>query len=178
MGAIADPIKELTKSLPAATRAALEDTFRYWYGLCAPEHFKRTAFGLYPEDYSESRKTDMEEWKRRHARDLKRLGTWGIGARLGEVNPLVRSGKLQQAFLSGSYRFSGSNTRLRVTWPTLPAYATRPNRYSGFRADRALVEVNESERAQMGMTARERLRWYLNAITIRPKTYGRIVITI
>lgn len=177
VGAISDPIKDLAKLIPAATRAALEETFRLWHGAYAPEHFKRQAFGRYPDSYAASRKVDKEEWLRRHAGEVARLQKIGQGRRVAEVNPLQKSGRLQQAFLSGSYRFSGSNTRLRVTWPTLPSYATRPNRYSGFRADRALVEVSEREREEMGRVAREWIAAYLKrTLAIQPKTYGRMVI--
>ena len=178
MGAIADPIRGLVKLIPAATRGALEETFLYWHKAFAPEHFRRGAFGRYPAEYSASRKTDRDEWLRRHASAIARSARKGeLGRRLGAVNPLSQSGRLEQAFLSGSYRFGGSMTRLRVTWSTLPGYATRANRFSGFQAAPALVAVSADERENL---TRVYAGWLARNLKgpdqIRAKTFGRIVI--
>jgi len=150
MGAIADPILDiLCRLLPRATRAALESTFWYWHRSHAPEHFRRDAFGRYPSEYSPSAKADADRWRARHARDIAR------GYMRAAANLLRESGRLDRAFLGGSILFSGTATRLRARWPALPAYATRPDKHSGFQAARALVAVSEEERVRMTQVYRD-----------------------
>lgn len=172
MGAIADPIVDIMyRQLPRVTRAALEEVFDHWHRAMAPEHFRRGAFGQYPSEYSASAKRDAEEWRRRHARDIKR------GFKKREANPLRESGRLERAFLGGTVLFSGSNTRLRARWPNLPAYATRRNQYSDFQATTALVTVSDDERRRLSRVYGDWIAWNLRNISLmRPRTRGRIVI--
>lgn len=173
MGAISEPIRRIRKrDLARATRASLEETFRYWLENYAPAHFRRGAFGRY-DTYAASRKLDLNEWRRRHAEDIARRRADPEG------RPLVRTGKLQQAFLTGSINLGGSNTRLQARWPSLPRYATRPNRYGGFEISRALVEVTEAERVKMSKLFRDWVSFHLrNLDKVAPRSYGRYVIHI
>lgn len=179
MGAISDPIIAIMhRQIPMATRVALESTFWHWVKHYAPEHFGRSAFSKYPAEYAASRKVDKEEWLRRHAKEVARVGHKGdLGRRITAVNPLQVSGRLSREFLSGSVNFSGSKTRLRGTWKSLPAYATRTNRHSGFVAAKALVVVSEEERQQLAQLYKEWLAWNLrNLIRMSTPTRGRVVI--
>jgi len=171
MGAIVNEIQKIRlRDIPRATRAALESTFWHWHQAYAPQHFTRGAFGRY-SSYDQSRKSDREEWLRRHARDVAR------GRASRDANPLVRRGKLKSNFLAGTVLFTGSATRLRARWATLPTYATRPNRYSGFQPARALVEVPESEAIEMGRLYREWVTFNLrNLSTVSKRTSGRFVV--
>ncbi len=181
MGAIADPIIDIMhRQIPLANRVALESTFWHWVRHYGPEHFERSAFSRYSAAYSASRKADKEEWLRRHAKDTARVEKKGeLGRRITAVNPLQVSGRLARAFLGGSVAFTGSKTRLRGTWKSLPSYATRPNRHSGFVASGALTSVNEDERQELGRLYGEWLAWNLrNLIRMASPTRGRIVINL
>lgn len=181
MGALKDPIMDiLRRQIPLATRSALESTFWHWLRHYAPEHFTRGAFSKYPSTYAASRKIDKAEWLRRHARDVARIARKGdLGRRVTAVNPLSQSGRLERQFLNGTVALSGSATRLRGTWKTLPAYATRLNRYSGFTAARALTDTSEDERRELGRLFKDWLTWNLkNLSRMAMPTRGRLVINL
>jgi hypothetical protein len=86
---------------------------------------------------------------------------------------------MERRVLSGTVSFGGSNTRLTAKWPTLPAYAARPNLHSAFNPSRALVTVSDHERAIMARAFHEWVAEYIRGnLAARPKSRGRIVITV
>jgi len=170
MGRPADPLTRLRNSLPKAQRLALETTFRYWHRHFAPLHFAREAFSRYT-GYAESAKRDLGRWLERHAQDIAKGRADASGA------PAVRSGKLEQAFLHGSYIYTGGPRRLRVTWPTVPRHATLRNRYSGFQPASAVTEVAPGELDTLGAVYQGTLDSTLRDLSrLRDKSYGRAVL--
>lgn len=169
MARAADPLRAFARMIPAATRAALEECFWYWFRNVAPEHFERDSFGRFRE-YDESAKRDRQEWVRRHAAQIARAKKSGI--RLEEAQPLRVSGRLRTAFLRGPVTFSGGNRRLTAKWPGLPRYATYTNRYSGFQPAKALVAMNEADQVSLTRLFRDWLNRNLLTGDIAAKTFG------
>jgi len=161
------PIKQMRQTLDRATRSALEDSFRYWHTTFAPQHFRRAAFSRYPLSYAESAKRDQVAYRERHAEQ--------IDARRQTADPLRKSGRFEQAFLSGSYRFGAASKFLHVTWPNLPRHVRLRNPYSGFSVVEAITDVPEHERREMQKIFVAALGQFMEQKFARRKSYGRWV---
>ena len=125
--------KAFKKKLPKAIRAALEKTFKYWHKTFAKHHFKRQAFSRYPQEYGGN---------------FKRMPSIRLGklVKLGKntFDPLVKTGKLRNAFMHGSVMYTGNNFDLKANFKALPdyAYKYRPNQTKKYEA---LVAYNDAE---------------------------------
>ena len=156
LGWPSEAIEAFRKQLPVTIRAALERTFEYWYATFAKKHFTRQAFSEYPDSYSKNFKRDFQRGQSR-GKKWRDLSPHENSLRILEINirkgrdtdrPLVKTRQLQEAFLAGSYNFTGSNERLKIIWKGLPKYAYMY--YPGkFNKQQALVDWNDKEKSDM-----------------------------
>ena len=163
-----EPIKRLARAIKRGTRPALEATFRHWLDHIAPEHFTRGAFARYPQAYAQSAKRDLAGWRKGHRRAIKR------GNVSAAVEPLVKTGRFEQAFLNGSTLYSGPSDRLHVRWASIPRHATMRNRFSGFRVADAVTKVSEAEERTLAQVFNGTLLRIIERDTDIPvKSHGR-----
>jgi hypothetical protein len=174
-------IRRVRRKLPKAIRAALERTFQYWLKKYAPTHFSRKAFAKYPE-YRKSYKLPFKRGQRYsrsksasprdHALAILR---WKIQAGKDTPSPLRASGALRAAFLHGSYKFTGGNEILNVTWPGLPVYSYK-YRPGQIRKYVALTQASQDEYNAMIVVFEKFLAEEMAKIDPPSRSYGRVVL--
>jgi hypothetical protein len=82
---------------------------------------------------------------------------------------------MRQAFLYGSYRFTGSNENLTAKWTSLPYYSF-PYRKNQTKKALAMVELNDKEVSNMTLKFENFLNAQLAKIDKTPRSYGRVAV--
>jgi hypothetical protein len=164
--------------IPTVIRAALEKTFTYWHENFGPKHFKRSAFQDYPNTYEKNYKKDFQRNKTSERKSWRTL-FWQIRKGKNTDKPFVKTGDMKDAFLYGSYNFTGSNENLKINWKGLPKYAYMY--YPGkFNKQLAIVDWNDSEKSQLELVFNMFLTDEINKLettgTATSKSYGRAIL--
>ena len=175
------------KQIPVVIRAALEKTFTYWHENYGPKHFKRSAFQDYPNTFEKNYKKDFQrgQFNGKKNKDLSprerslKMLYWEIKKGKNTDRPFVKTGAMEEAFLHGSYNFTGSNENLKINWKGLPKYAYMY--YPGkFNKQQAIVDWNDQEKSQLELVFNMFLTDEINKLettgTATSKSYGRAIL--
>jgi hypothetical protein len=158
-------VRGMRKKMPGLIKTSLKKTFDIFFKKFKRKHFQRSAFQRYPEDYAGF-------GKRKVGARLK------IAVKRGEdtAKPLVKTGKLKNAFLNGPYVLKANSKQLSADFVGLPEYAYKTKKTQANK-QKALTAVSENEIEFFAKQFDEELQKEVNRIDKPSKqNYGRVIL--
>lgn len=155
------PLPKLPAALKEASMEGLMRCAHDWLKKHAPRHFEVSAHTKYG-----GREEKVFDWRAKSRRK------GGSAARLGRntTDPLVWTGNLRRAFLTGGMNLRGSTSGgevvVKASWPALPRYVYYTkygkNRNEGPRMYRELTIMTEGEEKDLAEVFSKRMQKVLD----------------